>query len=499
MKYSLLKKIEEIPAVCSVIYDISADRAIKRIEPDERKADFFLKILSEPLTEPENIAYRQDIMKDFISFPGLLSELKKLLTRYDRIKTDWQQSKLYATGKTSEISSDALLEYSFASLKSVAGFPSTIRSFFSSIGETISRYTVYSNGLKSIRDYCLSVTGSDEFRKIEEISLLFRHGELAEFNFDIKVRTDSELIPYVADLSSVSEIKAQDSLIDKIFLKKKKEKEIEIISSLSDAGDDPYSSASSLLCAAFTRLDNLITETTGKLYDSLFGLSSELVFYEVASKYCSTAENDGSALTYPNILSANHDFIFFEGLSELLLLSEHNGKIIVKNDLPLENNYNGLIVRGMTDSGKTVYLRAIAAAQLFAQAGLPVLAEKATVSIRYGFFSHFSSAEEDFLKKNARGRFDQEASELAKIISSVRPYSLLLLNETFQTTSYKEGTESIFNILKYMPLLKTKYVFVTHLVNLFDYMQDENVLLAQTSDSEETKYKITFINKMEND
>ena len=62
-----------------------------------------------------------------------LSELKKLLTRYDRIKTDWQQSKLYATGKTSEISSDALLEYSFASLKSVAGFPSTIRSFFSSI------------------------------------------------------------------------------------------------------------------------------------------------------------------------------------------------------------------------------------------------------------------------------------------------------------------------------------------------------------------------------
>ena len=160
-------------------------------------------------------------------------------------------------------------------------------------------------------------------------------------------------------------------------------------------------------------------------------------------------------------------------------------------------SYDGLIVRGMTDSGKTVYLRAIAEAQLFAQAGLPVLAEKAALSVRHGLFSHFSSAEEEFLNKNARGRFDQEASELASIISSIKPYSLLLLNETFQTTSYKEGTESIYNILKFMPYLKTKYVFVTHLVNLFDYMKNENVLLAQTSDDEQSKYKIIFLNGAE--
>ena len=107
----------------------------------------------------------------------------------------------------------------------------------------------------------------------------------------------------------------------------------------------------------------------------------------------------------------------------------------------------------------------------YMQAGLPVLAESATMSIRRGFFSHFSSAEEEFLKGDARGRFDQEAREIASILDRLTPYSLLLLNETFQTTSYKEGTKSIYDILRFMPKLKTKYVFVTHLTALFGYME----------------------------
>jgi DNA mismatch repair ATPase MutS len=119
-----------------------------------------------------------------------------------------------------------------------------------------------------------------------------------------------------------------------------------------------------------------------------------------------------------------------------------------------------------------------------------VLAESATMSIRRGFFSHFSSAEEEFLKGDARGRFDQEAREIAAILDKLTPYSLLLLNETFQTTSYKEGTKSIYDILRFMPKLKTKYVFVTHLTALFGYMESEKVILAHTSDDPSNKYKI---------
>jgi len=192
----------------------------------------------------------------------------------------------------------------------------------------------------------------------------------------------------------------------------------------------------------------------------------------------------------PTLLDETADRIAAKGLRELVLLSGGNGAKTVPNDLTLAREHAGLLVKGLTDSGKTVYLRAIGAAQLFAQAGLPVLAESAEMSIRHGFFSHFSSAEEEFLAGDTAGRFEQEAKEIARILGELRPYSLVLLNETFQTTSYREGTESMYDILRFMPKLKTKYLFVTHLTRLFGYMESENVILAHTSEDPKDKYRI---------
>ena len=189
------------------------------------------------------------------------------------------------------------------------------------------------------------------------------------------------------------------------------------------------------------------------------------------------------------ILPEEEDRAEAEGLRELLLLSEGKGRETVPNGISLSEKA-GVLVKGLTDSGKTVFLRAVGGAQLMAQAGLPVFAEKAKFSIRRGFFSHFSSAEEEFLSGSAAGRFDQEAREISRILDALRPYSLLLLNETFQTTSYQEGTESIYHILRLLPRMKTKFLFVTHLTRLFDLMRGENVTLAHTSEDPAMKYRI---------
>jgi len=91
---------------------------------------------------------------------------------------------------------------------------------------------------------------------------------------------------------------------------------------------------------------------------------------------------------------------------------------------------------------------------------------------------------------DAAGRFDQEAKEVSKILDRIVPHSLVFFNETFQTTSYGEGTDGMANILKILPRLKTKYVFVTHLTKLFEVMENEGVILASTAEGEDQKYKI---------
>ncbi len=491
MKFSLLSKIPDNYAECKVLYDLSVDRAIREIVEDKRRAEYFLSVIEKPLTKKENIDFRQEIYSDLKDIHGLLPALKTLFLRYDKIKSDWQEMKLSAVnGSGSEINSEALLEHTFASLKVTAIFPSTIASFFGTIGETLGKYLIKSEGLIAIRDWCVSMTENEALGELVSISQRFRYKTPSDFDFTVVFTLDRALRLLSCDLSDIADRKTEASAFSKLFGKKKEEDGTDIKAVLSGAGEDPLNDAQYILNEALQRIDSALTKVTNDVYDAFFGLSNELMFYEAAILYAEKAEEAGVPLTLPTVLPEECDRFSMQGLRELVLLSNGLGSKTVPNDLSLEGDTAGLLVKGLTDSGKTVYLRAIGVAQLFSQAGLPVLAEKAEMSIRRGFFSHFSSAEEEFLKGDARGRFDQEAREIAAILDRLTPYSLLLLNETFQTTSYKEGTKSIYDILRFMPKLKTKYVFVTHLTALFGYMESEKVILAHTSDDASSKYKI---------
>ncbi len=492
MKFSLLYKSEDKPAVCQILYDLSIDRAVKHLVPDRRRADYFLSVLEKPLTNRENILFRQQIFTDLKTIPGLVEALKLVFNRYDRIKSDWQEMKLGAApSRGSEINPEALLEHTFSSLKVTAIFPSTITSFFASIGDTLGQYPIRSEGLIAMRNWCREMGENEALTELVDISQLFRYQTPDCFDFTIAVKLDQALRLASCDIARIEEHKTETTGFAKLFSKKKTDDHtVPVMAELSAPGEDPGTDAFFLLNEALMRIDAALTQVTNEVYEAFFGLSTEMLFYEAALLYAEAAERDGVPLTMPRLLEETADGFSAQGLRELVLLSGGDGAKTVPNDLVLKSGQAGLLVKGLTDSGKTVYLRAIGAAQLFAQAGLPVLAESAEMSVRRGFFSHFSSAEEDFLAGDTAGRFEQEAKEIARIIGELQPYSLLLLNETFQTTSYREGTESMYDILRFMPKLKTKYVFVTHLTRLFGHMANEKVILAHTSENPQDKYKI---------
>ena len=333
--------------------------------------------------------------------------------------------------------------------------------------------------------------------RIVETAQKFRYGSREDFDFEILVNLKGDLYPEICEITGITEKKQETAGLLKFFKQKEQPKSV-VMSELSGTGDDPYTNTVSYLNSALRSMDVLMTEIINGLYESFFGISEELAFYGTALRYIRSARDQNVPLCYPEVLPPSDDVIELRGMRELLLLSSGNGEETVDNDLFLRSDEAGLVVKGVTDSGKTVFLRATGAAQLFAQAGLPILAENGRLSVRYGLFSHFSSAEEEFLRGNAQGRFDQEAQEISGIIERFRPYSLLLLNETFQTTSYAEGTKSIYNILRYMPRLSVKYIFVTHLTHLFDYLTKGNVILARTSDDPNTRYKIITEQQGEN-
>ncbi len=492
MKFSLLQKKNDEPALCRILYDLSIDRAVGQLVPDSRRASYFLSVLEKPLTDRGNIRFRQEIYTDFRAVPGLADALKLLFARYDRIKSDWQEMKLGDfSARGSEINPEALLEHTFDSLKVTAIFPSTIASFFASIRDTLSGYPIRSEGLTAIRDWCRRMGENEALRELVEISQLFRYQTVDAFDFDVIIRLDRALRLTGCDIAGIAEHKTAAGGLSRLFGKRKNGFEaVPVRTELSGPGEDPGSDASFLLSEALARIDAALTQVTNEVYEAFFGLSSEMMFYEAALLYAEAAERDGLPLTLPELLPEEDNLLRATGLRELVLLAGGDGKRIVPNDVAIGPDKAGMLVKGLTDSGKTVFLRAVGTMQLFAQAGLPVLAESAAVSIRRGFFSHFSSAEEAFLVGDTAGRFEQEAKEIARILDDLPAYALVLLNETFQTTSYREGTESIYEILRFLPGQKTKYLFVTHLTKLFGYMDGEPVLLAQTSQDPGERFRI---------
>lgn len=505
MKFSLLYKKEgTFKAPCRVIYDLSIDRAVHAAVRDTKRADYFLTVLSEPETSVENIKYRQQIYSDLAANPGLFGELQLVFTRYDKIRSDWHELRLGALPTSgASVNPESLLEHTFASLKVTAMFPGTIASYYGSLLDVLTRYDIRSEGLCSMRNYCSEMTKNRSLRELVDTAQLFRYKQPEDFDFGISAVLDETLRLKSCGLSDITEHKPQTSNpFAKLFSRKKndssgKSYEIGANDGPSDKksksepvlDDISYENAVFLANEALSRIDSALTKVTNDVYETFFGMSRELMFYEAALNIRSICEEGGIPCCMPEILPEEEDTFEATELRELLLISGGATALdIVPNDICLPKDRNGILIRGMTDTGKTVCLRSIGAAQLLAQAGLPVPAKSARLSVRRGFFSHFSSAEEEFMAGDAAGRFDQEAREVSKILSSLEKYSLVFFNETFQTTSYREGTEGMANILRILPRLSAKYVFVTHLTNLFEIMKNDGVILAHTSDA--VKYKI---------
>ncbi len=123
-----------------------------------------------------------------------------------------------------------------------------------------------------------------------------------------------------------------------------------------------------------------------------------------------------------------------------------------------------MVISEPNSAGKTVFLRAAAVAQLLFQAGLPVIAKSFSSKIYSGFFYIYSSSESN----NLSGRFEAEAARIASFLELKPDNMLLLLNEPFQSTLFREGEEKLYDILECVSKINNDWILVTHLGGLVE-------------------------------
>lgn len=147
-----------------------------------------------------------------------------------------------------------------------------------------------------------------------------------------------------------------------------------------------------------------------------------------------------------------------------LFLHKGNGEC-VSNDAVFTKQKNGFLITGANTGGKTGYTNMIAINQMLAQAGFPVFADVAKLSIKDKIICHYVESEDIGVNLS---RYQSELHRLREIVEQMTQYSMILFDEPFSGTSVESGTHQAHEVLKVLSKVGCVFIMNTHLHQLVD-------------------------------
>ena len=215
-------------------------------------------------------------------------------------------------------------------------------------------------------------------------------------------------------------------------------------------------------------------------------LRTELGFYVAAMNLEDSLNKIGEPTCIPNL----NGRWSYKNLYDSALALKKGSPAIGNNH---ERYFKICVITGANQGGKTTYVRSLGQAYLLMQAGLFVNAEELSLPIIDSLFSHFDKEED---KKLESGKFDDELRRFKMMLPELKENSLILLNESFQSTSEHEGSKIGYEIISALIDSKVKVILVTHMYDLSmlikdKYQNDVYFLRAERAESGERSYHLT--------
>ena len=192
-------------------------------------------------------------------------------------------------------------------------------------------------------------------------------------------------------------------------------------------------------------------------------LRAELAFYLACLNLHEQLDAKQQPTCFPDPVSTETDAFSVEGLYDAALVFHLDGHVI-GNDIAGDGK-RLIMITGANQGGKSTFLRSAGIAQLLMQAGsfAPAISFRANVAT--GLYTHFKREEDETMTS---GKLDEELQRMSAIADLIRPRALLLCNESFASTNEREGSEIARQLIKAMLEGGVKVFFVTHLFDLAD-------------------------------
>lgn len=426
-----------------------------------------VKILSAPVCDPETLAYRQAVYRDFASNAGLRAVFSELLPRFDELSNFTSARKEASTPLQQTIWRLSELELLVECTEKLSG---ALKCDPKPQSEGLTHLSRYLDRLRRRNDY----------QSLKEQLPKLRTGLQYKRSVTLGVNLDDKLRPVeVAVLDINDRPFRESSLIGRLF---GSQREFTVSSTVLSSPIPPELSAQNRskipLAPLFREIEQLLSGSLRPIQRALRAyihenteifteLRRDAAFYLGAVALSNRLHEAGLPVTLPEVRQPGEDE-HFGGLYNIHLplrnpRKEQKQEKVVLNELTFASNRYFFILTGPNQGGKTTFTQAVGLAHLLGQSGLFIPAETGTIAPVDLIDSHFPTAEQGSLDT---GRLSDEARRLSELVDGLTPHSLILLNESFASTSPQEAVTLASELLRVLSQIGVRGVFATHLHEL---------------------------------
>jgi len=478
-----------VETVCEPLSEMEPERAILR------------RMMHRISGDPDVVQYRCDVFEDILRFPSLREQMQKLLDRVDFLKTYGSFDK----------GSDAAGVWELVHrLDEMDEYIQCVQSIYKVLNEN----AITSEGLRNLKEYVRKLyedSGFEELKKdidalkvdaakVKSVTLgvnlndRFEPVETGIVSINEKAFTKSNVISNFCEFlnrgddtqkntdwkgnmtfhTAGFDLDEATEKMGKVGLLRANPILAPGMATVADdsRGGDVIRTLDRAISAMLTRtvkkLKSILSKHVSVSTQTISALIPEFMFYIRWAEYIENMQKAGFSFCKPQILASDERVMQAKGLYNFKLAQsffekKEPAEQIVPNDLDFDGGHRIYILTGANRGGKTTITQAVGLAFLFAQSGLYVPAQSFAFSPADNIFTHYPADENQTMDL---GRLGEESSRFRDLFRAATPQSLLLLNESFSTTSFEEGFFIARDVTRILRRLGVRTIYNTHMHKL---------------------------------
>jgi DNA mismatch repair ATPase MutS len=206
---------------------------------------------------------------------------------------------------------------------------------------------------------------------------------------------------------------------------------------------------------------NAVAQSADHVKSFFATLRIELAFYLGCLNLHRGLNEKGEPVCFPNPAPVGELALTARDVYDVCL-TLHLGDRAIGNDVNADGKAL-VMITGANQGGKSTLLRSLGLAHLMMQGGMFVGARSFRASVGTGLFTHFKR-EEDVAMES--GKLDEELRRMSEIADRISRHAILLCNESFASTNEREGSEIARQVVRAMLAKDIRIFFVTHMYEL---------------------------------